>query len=108
MVLYQIFVFVPEEQCEKVEKAMFGAGGGHLGNYEMCCWKTKGIGQFKPLERSQPTIGEVNKLIKVDETRMEMICVQDKLKFVIDAMKEAHPYEVPAYGIIRLEEDPLL
>src|SRR5260364_208821 len=40
----------------------------------------------------------------VEEYRVEMVCKSDAVKSVIAALKAAHPYEQPAYWVLRLED----
>jgi len=101
---YQISFYVPEKQCEQVKQAMFGAGAGVLGNYQECSWQTVGQGQFKPLQGSQPFIGKSDKLEAVKEYKVEMLCTEEKIKPVIQALKSSHPYEVPAYFVTKSED----
>lgn len=98
--MVQIIVFVPNDYKELLKDAMFKAGGGKIGNYDSCCFEQEGIGQFRPLENSNTFIGQVGEIEKVVETRIEMSCLKEKLADVIKAMKEAHPYETPAYYAI--------
>ena len=100
--MYQISFYVPEAQCDQVKQAMFKAGAGVFGNYQECAWQTLGEGQFKPLEGSQAFIGEVNKLEKLTEYKVEMVCQSNRIKQVIEALKESHPYEEPAYSVLKL------
>lgn len=95
--MYKISFYVPEAQLETVKLAMFEAGAGRIGNYEQCCWQTKGLGQFKPLEGSTPHIGSTNTLEQVEEYLVEMVCEDALIDSVITALKQAHPYEEPAY-----------
>ena len=101
--LYQISFYVPVENCETVKRAMFDAGAGILGSYQECAWQTSGEGQFKPLGGSQPYIGEVNTLEKVEELKVEMVCISQCIEVVMQALKSSHPYEVPAYSVVKLE-----
>ncbi len=101
--LYQISFYVPEKHCEAVKQAMFNAGAGKLGNYQECSWQVAGQGQFKPLEGSQPFLGKKNQLEQVNEFKVEMLCDEKALKTVIAALLEHHPYEEPAYFIVRNE-----
>lgn len=96
--LYILVFYVPETEAEKVKTAVFAAGAGALGNYDQCCWQTTGTGQFRPLTGSQPFIGTPDKVEKVTETRVEMICPQGTIKAVISSLKQAHPYETPAFA----------
>ena len=95
--MYKIEFYTPESHLETVKKAMFAAGAGHLENYDCCCWQTKGIGQFRPLEGSNPYSGELGTAEKDTEWKVEMVCADDCIDAVITALKETHPYETPAY-----------
>jgi hypothetical protein len=99
---YKICVFVPEAAKEQVKSAMFAAGAGKIGNYDCCAWEVLGLGQFRPLQGSQPHIGTLNQVETVAEYRLEMICLEPDLQSAIKAMRQAHPYEEPAYDVILL------
>jgi hypothetical protein len=102
--MLQISFYVPSEEAEKVKGAMFAAGAGRLGNYDCCSWQTAGQGQFRPLRGSDPFIGEQDKISTVEEFKVEMICADEHVTKVIQAMKEAHPYETPAYTVLKCLE----
>lgn len=102
--MYNIIVYVPETHLENVKKAMFNEGAGEFNGYDNCCWQIKGIGQFRAKEKSNPFIGEIDELYKIDEWRVEFIVEDRNIKQVISAMKKAHPYEVVAYSVIKLEK----
>lgn len=97
--MHYMFVFyVPETDAESVKNAVFAAGGGRLGNYDRCCWETPGTGQFRPLAGSDPAIGEIGEDTRVPELKVEMICAEEALPTVIEALLTAHPYETPAFS----------
>lgn len=100
--MFKLFVYVPKSHLEPVKLAMFTAGAGRSTRYEQCSWEVLGQGQFIPLQGSNPYIGHANLLSQVSEYKLEMICGEAELPFVIAAMKQAHPYEEPAYGAISL------
>lgn len=99
----KIVVFVPLESADEVRKAMGDAGAGKIGNYSNCSFSCVGTGRFLPLDGANPTIGSIGSAEKVQEERIEMICSREKLKDVIKAMKESHPYEEVAFDIYPLE-----
>ena len=101
--MWHLIFYVPESHLEEVKIAVFNAGAGHYNNYDQCCWQIKGQGQFRPLESSHPFKGKVNKLEKVDEYRVEMIVKDKAIKTVVDAFVEAHPYEEPAYSVLKTQ-----
>lgn len=89
--------FVPPESANEVKEACFRAGAGEFGGYDRCSWESQGCGQFRPLSGSKPSLGVVGQLHSLDELRVEMLCSDEKLIQVIEALKSAHPYEVPAF-----------
>ena len=95
--MYKIEFYIPESHLEQVKKAMFDAGAGKLENYDLCCWQTRGIGQFRPLEGSNPYSGTLGNAEKDTEWKVEMVCADELLERAVVALKQAHPYETPAY-----------
>jgi hypothetical protein len=102
--MYKLVFFTPYEAAQEVAKAAFDAGAGKIGNYDKCCFIAEGIGQFRPLEGSHPKIGEENKLEFVKEAKIEMVCEDHLITQAVDAMLKAHPYETPAYHVIKLAD----
>ena len=106
--MYLLVIYVPEENLEIVKAAVFNADGGKIGNYSHCSWQVKGQGQFKPEMGSSPFLGEIDKLEKVDEYRLELVCQDINIKKVVQAMIDTHPYETPAYHLVKvLTQDDL-
>ncbi|WP_298735004.1 YqfO family protein [uncultured Psychrobacter sp.] len=100
--MYKLTVFIPEEALENVKAALFAAGAGTIGNYKQCCWQVKGEGQFMPMAGSNPHLGSQDKLEKVAEWRVEMVVKTSMIAEVIKALKQAHPYETPAYDVLEV------
>lgn len=101
--LYKLVVYIPEGYEEKVLEEMSKAGAGCIGNYSNCSFRVKGMGTFKPLEGTNPFIGETGKLERVDEYRVETIVPEGMLNSVIKAMLKSHPYEEVAYDVFELK-----
>ena len=102
--MYKLTVFIPNEALDTVKSALFAAGAGTIGDYEQCCWQVQGTGQFMPLAGSTPHIGAHDRLEKVDEWRVEIVVDEKAIEAVIVALKDAHPYETPAYDVIKVLE----
>ena len=100
--MYKICVYVPENFVEKVKSALFDAGAGRLGNYGSCSWQTEGIGQFRPLDGSNPTIGSLGEVERIKEFKIELVCADEFVHGAVSAMKAAHPYEEPAFDVWEL------
>ncbi len=100
--MYKLCFYVPESHLEQVKKALFAVGAGQVGDYAECCWQVLGRGQFRPLEGSQPFIGEAQQLAFVDEWRVELVVSDSVIVQAVAALKAAHPYETPAYDVCKL------
>ena len=101
--MYKIVFFVPVSHVEPVKAAMFEAGAGAIGNYDCCAWQTLGQGQFRALDGSDPFLGQVGEIERVEEYRVEMVVADHLIQAVVTALREAHPYEEPAFDVWRLE-----
>ncbi len=99
----KIIVFCPIKETETIKNAMFNAGGGMIGNYDQCSFESRGIGQFRPLSGSNAFVGECDKLEKVEEIKLEMVCENTLINEVIAAMKKVHPYEEVAFEVYTLD-----
>jgi structural toxin protein (hemagglutinin/hemolysin) RtxA len=105
--MYHLYFYVPKTHLEQVKKAVFAALAGKIGNYSCCAWQTEGKGQYCPLPGSNPYQGVIGQVEYVDEMKVETVCLEEVLDDVIQALKKAHPYEMPAYGVIKLYNDNL-
>jgi hypothetical protein len=101
--VYKLSFFVPASHVEVVKGAVFAAGGGRIGVYDHCAWQVLGLGQFRPLEGSQPFIGQAGQVEQVEEWKVELVVADELIRSVVEALKQSHPYETPAYEVWRLE-----
>lgn len=99
---YKLVVFVPVDALDKVTNAVFAAGAGAIGNYRNCGFRAEGTGTFTALDGARPAIGKKGRPEQVQEMRFETIVPAGKLQAVVEAMKAAHPYETPAFDILKL------
>ena len=102
--MYKLAFFVPASHVEVVKAAVFAAGGGRIGDYEHCVWQTLGQGQFRPLDGSQPFLGQTGQVEVVEEWKVELVVADELVAQVVAALKQSHPYETPAYEVWRLAE----
>jgi hypothetical protein len=100
--VYKLAFFVPASHVEVVKAAVFAAGGGRIGGYDHCAWQTLGQGQFRPLDGSQPFLGQTGQVEVVEEWKVELVVNDDLIAQVVAALKQSHPYETPAYEVWRL------
>jgi dinuclear metal center YbgI/SA1388 family protein len=95
--LLKLEVLCPKENTKQVQEAIWAAGAGRAGQYERCSFKTEGEGQFKPFGTADPHIGELGKDELVNEAKLEFILAEHLSQPVLEAMRNAHPYEEVAY-----------
>lgn len=101
----KLSVFVPVSNINKVAEAIHQSGGGIIGEYSHCSFRTPGTGTFKGSDKSNPAIGDKGVVEFVEEVKLEVLVDEWKLDQVIGAMKKAHPYEEVAYDIFPLKND---
>ncbi len=102
--MYKLTVFIPDTHVEVVKDALFAAGAGQIGNYSNCSWQVLGQGQFMPLAGNNAFIGQTDVVETVPEWRVEMVVASAYIRKVIVALKTSHPYETPAYDVIKVED----
>ncbi len=104
--LDKFVVFVPEADTDRVHQAMAAAGGGNLGEYRDCSWRSLGTGTFTASDQADPHIGTPGLTSTVPEYRLEMVAARPLRARILAAMRQTHPYEEPAFDIIELAAFP--
>ena len=95
---------MPREALEATRSAVFAAGAGRIGDYERCSWYAAGTGTYLGGEGTSPAFGEPGREQRVAELRVETVVSDELLAGVVAALKDAHPYEEPAYDVYALVE----
>jgi hypothetical protein len=99
---YKLVWFVPREALEQTRTAVFEAGAGRIGAYERCSWYTAGTGTFLAGEGADPSIGRIGTEERVSELRVETVVSAELAGQVVEALREAHPYEEVAFELYPL------
>lgn len=102
--LKKFVVYVPKGYEEAAREAIVKKGGGHIGAYAGCTFCCEGMGTFLPLEGTKPFLGQQGVLERAEEIRLETIVTEDGLQEVLQAVRQAHPYEEMAYDIYHVEQ----
>ena len=100
--LAKLVFFTPLDAAEKVRLTLLDSGIGTIGKYSHCSFNVEGMGTFFPHEGSTPHLGEVGKLEKTKEVRLETILYKKDIPRTISLLKSIHPYEEVAYDIYPL------
>ncbi|MEA2020873.1 MAG: Nif3-like dinuclear metal center hexameric protein [Candidatus Caldatribacteriota bacterium] len=100
--IFKFAVYVPIKYAKKISQALFDAGAGKIGNYTETSFNITGKGTFKPMEGTNPFMGKIGKREEVEEIKIETVVAERDLDLVVQAMKNAHPYEEPAYDIYKI------
>lgn len=101
--LKKLFTFVPLADTDKVRNAIFGAGAGNIGNYSECSFNVEGVGTFKGGEGTNPYVGEVGKLKRENETKIEVIFPSWLERSIVKSLIDSHPYEEVAFDIVSVD-----
>ena len=100
--LKKLYVFVPQDHAAVVRSAIFGAGAGHIGNYNECSFNTAGTGTFTPGPGSHPFTGKQGRHQNEAEIKIETIFPTWLEEKIVTAVKAVHPYEEVAYDLVPL------
>lgn len=100
---YKLSVLVPANSERSVLEALWQAGAGQTGAYDRVAFRSEGTGTFRPLPGSNPSLGQVGKEHEGQEIRIEVLVPAPVRGAVLDALVTAHPYEAPAYDLLKLE-----
>jgi dinuclear metal center YbgI/SA1388 family protein len=104
-ILLKLVVFVPESHTEKVRNVLFNSGAGNIGNYSSCSFNSEGTGTYKASAIANPFKGEVGKIHREPEVKIEVIIPSYLKGKIINEMLKSHPYEEVAYDLIPLKND---
>lgn len=101
----KLTTYVPKANAEAVRTALFDAGGGSIGNYDLCSFNIEGIGTFNGNEKSNPVIGERGKTQFEEEIQINLTFSSHLQSRILKALFESHPYEEVAYEVETLENN---
>ena len=97
-------VHVPPAAAADLKRALFDAGAGAIGDYRECAFSVEGTGEFTPVEGANPTDGAVGTHYTGDEIRIEFVARARDRRRIVEKLREAHPYEEPAFDVVQMAE----
>ncbi len=103
--MYKFIFYAPLESAEVVKNEIFKTGAGSIGEYKNCSFETRGTGQFCPIGAASPHIGALNKLERLEELKVEILCLEEQVGPALRALKSSHPYEEPAWEVVKIENE---
>lgn len=100
--LYSLTYYTPADEAEKVRRAIFDCGAGHIGKYSHCSFNSQGEGTFQAQDGACPFVGKMGELHTEKEIKTEITIPDYLLASALQALKSAHPYEEPVLNIVCL------
>lgn len=101
-VLRQLVFYCPSKHMDKVVDELFEIGAGAIGLYDKCSFHVTGKGTFRPLNKSNPYVGDIGKMHTEREERIELVFPSHLESRVVDRLIDVHPYEQVAYQLYSL------
>lgn len=101
--LLKLVTYSPTQSALAIRNALFSAGAGSIGEYDMCSFNQQGVGTFRGSEATNPFCGEKGELHNENEVKIEVVLPVYKQGSVVKALLAAHPYEEPVYDIYALQ-----
>lgn len=99
-----LVLYTPLEDAKRMREVLHQAGAGQVGDYSNVSYTTNGSGHFTPEEAADPTIGEQNHAVEVEEERVEVLFPPYLQSNIIEAIYKNHPYEEPVFHILDISK----
>ena len=99
---FKLEIFIPKDRLLQMRECLKKVDAGHLGNYDCALSYSVVKSTWRPLEGSDPYIGEIGKIHEEEEYKIEVAVEAAKLDETLEAIKECHPYEEPGINVIPL------
>ena len=103
--LSKLVTFIPLTHVEQVRVALFENGAGNIGNYSEASYSVEGLGTYKANKWANPFLGEIGIRHEEKERKLEVIFPNHIQNELLNALRDAHPYEEVAYDIIPLSNE---
>ena len=101
--VYKIAVSVPSESLDILMDALDEVMDPIYPGYRRCFSISDVIGTWIPVEGSDPYIGEIDMISRVEEKRIEFAVRDYDLQEVLRVIDRVHPYEEPAVDVIPMK-----
>ena len=98
----KVEVYIPNAYLGKLCDAFNKLDVGHIGKYSECLSYSEVVSRWKPLNGSNPFIGNIGKLEEEKELKVEVTCKVEMVNKLIKEIKKVHPYEEPVINVIPL------
>ncbi len=105
--LLKLAVFVPVGYEDRVRAALFDERVGVIGRYSHCSFAARGQGTYVPEAGARPFRGEIARLSRAEEVRLEVLVPESRLAEALSRLRAAHPYEEVAYDLYPLKNPGL-
>ncbi|MDO4594042.1 MAG: hypothetical protein Q4B52_01570 [Tissierellia bacterium] len=102
MKFLKVEIFIPEENEKELIEKLNEKEILKYGDYDSCYSKTSVKGHFRPLENSNPFIGEKNQINEVNEVKIEFRIKRQDKNICDEIIRSVHPYEEPVINYIEL------
>jgi dinuclear metal center YbgI/SA1388 family protein len=99
---FKFVVFVPRGHERTIIDAIDRGGGGRIGAYARCSFRTPGTGSFQGDGTTHPAMGEAGRFEEAEEYRLEAVVPESARAAVVREARAAHPYEEMAYDLYPL------
>ena len=100
----RLVTFLPAASVDAVAEALFAAGAGRIGAYRECSFRSVGEGTFFGGDGASPRVGRAHRRERVAEVKLETTLPESAAAAVVAALRAAHPYEEPAFDLLRRED----
>jgi len=99
----KIECFIPQKYVNKLREELNKIGALTIdGCYDYCMSVSIVKGSWRPLEGTNPFMGDIGEICEAEEAKVEFTCKKEIYREAVAVIKKIHPYEKPVINVIPL------
>lgn len=102
-IIKKLTTYVPSKNAETLRNALFNAGAGKIGNYDLCSSNISSEGTYRGNVNSNPKVGEKEEFRKEKEIKISVIFESKYENAILKTLQKSDFYEEVAYEIVTTE-----
>lgn len=100
--LVKIESFIPKDFVGILRDELNKIGALTIGCYDYCMTVSMVKGSWRPLEGTNPYMGNTGEVCEAEEAKIEFTCRYEIYNTAVDIIKKVHPYEKPVINVMPL------
>lgn len=106
-IYYKIQTYIPKNNIKPFKNKLNKNKLTQKNNYKYYFFKNKKKKQFKPINKTNPTIKQINKIKYINKIKIKFIINTYQKSKTKQLIKQYHPYKTPIFNFIKIKQTSL-